>query len=74
MSDKETILAAEVSGDKSSFLMGQKLAIAALLFPHCQPLNTPHIKLGWYDRLKPNGVPVAVRAVRLIRCPRVPMT
>ncbi|KAI9454971.1 hypothetical protein BJY52DRAFT_690095 [Lactarius psammicola] len=34
--------------------MGQKLALAALSFPYCQPLNGSHIRLGWYDRPKPN--------------------
>jgi hypothetical protein len=67
-SDKETILAAEASGDDVSNLIGQKLAIVALSFPHCQPLiNIPRIKLGWYDRPKFTGV--AVRAIRLIGYP-----
>ncbi|KAI0306344.1 hypothetical protein B0F90DRAFT_1689147 [Multifurca ochricompacta] len=51
VSNKETILAAEVSGDGFSTLIGQRLALAAQSFPHCQPLNVTHIKLGWYDRL-----------------------
>jgi hypothetical protein len=61
--DQEAILAAEVSGDDVS--IGQKRAIVALSFSHCQPLhNTPHIKPGWYDKLKSTGV--AVRTTRLI--------
>jgi hypothetical protein len=64
-SDKERVLAAETSGDSFSNLMGQKLAIIALSFPHCQPFNLRHIKFGWYDRLKSSGM--AVRAIRLIR-------
>lgn len=56
----ETMLAAEESGDSFSNLMGQELALAALSFQHCQPLNVPYIKLGWYDRVKPNTM--AVRA------------
>ena len=64
-SDKETILAAEVSGDNVSNLIGQKLAIVALSFSYCQPLNNiPRIKFGWYDRPKSTGV--AVRAICLI--------
>jgi hypothetical protein len=63
--DQEMILAAEVSGDNVSNLIGQKRATVALSFSHCQPLNnTPHIKPGWYDRPKSSGV--AVRATRLI--------
>jgi hypothetical protein len=62
--DGEAILA---SCDDSSNQMGQKLAYAALSFQHCQPLNIPYIKLGWYDRLKPNRT----LAVRAIHCPRV---
>jgi hypothetical protein len=65
-SDKETILAAEVSGDGFAKLIGQKLTITALSYPHCQPLNVPHIKLGWYDTLKSDGMPAAVRQIRLI--------
>jgi hypothetical protein len=65
-SDKESILAAEVSGDGFAKLIGQKLAIIALAYPHCQPLNVSHIKLGWYDMLKSDGMPVAVRQIRLI--------
>jgi hypothetical protein len=68
--DKETILAAEVSGDDVSSLMGQKLALIALSFPHCLPMNMSHIKLGWYDRLKSTGV--AVRAIRLIGYSYIP--
>jgi hypothetical protein len=63
-SDKETILAAEVSGDGFEKLIGQKLAITALSYPQCQPLNVSHIELGWYDRLRSD--PVAVREIRLI--------
>ena len=64
-SDKETIIAAEASGDDVSNLIGQKLAIVALSFSHCQPLNNiPRIKFGWYDRPKSTGV--AVRAICLI--------
>jgi hypothetical protein len=64
-SDKETILAAEASGDDVSNLIGQKLAIVALSFSYCQPLNNiPRIKLGWYDR--PKSTRVAVRAICLI--------
>jgi hypothetical protein len=66
-SDKETILAAEVSGDGFANLMGQKLAIMALSYPHCQPLNVSHIKLGWYDRVKSDEMSMAVREIRLIR-------
>ena len=64
--DKETILAAEVSGDGFAKLIGQKLAIIALSYPHCQPLNVSRIKLGWYDTLRSDGMPVAVRQIRLI--------
>jgi hypothetical protein len=60
--NKEGILAAEEqSGDGFSDPIGQKLALVALSFPHCQPLNTPHIKLGWYDKFKPNSA-LPVRA------------
>jgi hypothetical protein len=62
--DKERILAAEVSGDGFEKLIGQKLAITALSYPQCQPLNVSHIELGWYDRLR--SEPVAVREIRLI--------
>lgn len=72
-SDKEAILAAEVSGDSIAKLIGQKLAITALSYPHCQPLNVPHIKFGWYDRLESDGMSVAVREIPLIRWPRIPM-
>jgi hypothetical protein len=41
----------EGSGDGFS-----KLAVAALEYEHCQPLNISYIKLGWYDKLKPNSV------------------
>lgn len=71
-SDKEAILAAEVSGDSIAKLMGQKLAITALSYPHCQPLNVSHIKFGWYDRLKSDAMSVAVREIPLIRWPRIP--
>jgi hypothetical protein len=63
--DEETILAAEASGDNVSSLIGQKRAIVALSYSHCQPLNNAsHIKPGWYDR--PTSTGVAVRATRLI--------
>ena len=63
--DQETILAAEASGEDTSNMIGQKRAIVALSFSHCQPLNnTPHIKPGWYDKLK--STRVAVRGTRLI--------
>lgn len=64
--DQETILAAEASGDDGvSNLIGQKRAIVAVLFSHCQPLNNaPHIKPGWYDRPKSTGG--AVRPTRFI--------
>lgn len=68
--DQETILAAEASGDDVSNPIGQKRAIVALSFSHCQPLNsTSHIKPGWYDRLRSTGV--AVRATRLIGYTRI---
>ena len=71
-SDKEAILAAEVSGDSIAKLIGQKLAITALSYPHCQPLNVSHIKFGWYDRLKSDGMSVAVREIPLIRWRLIP--
>jgi len=71
-SDKEAILAAEVSGDSIAKLIGQKLAITALSYPHCQPLNVSHIKFGWYDRLKSDAMSEAVREISLIRWPRFP--
>jgi hypothetical protein len=64
--DKESVIAAEVSGDSLAKLMGQKLAHLALSYQHCQPLNTSHIQLGWYDRLKSDEITVAVRDLRLL--------
>lgn len=71
-SDKKAVLAAEVSGDSIAKLIGQKLAITALSYPHCQPLNVSHIEFGWYDRLKSDAMSVAVREIHLIRWPRIP--
>jgi hypothetical protein len=69
-SDKQALLAAEVSGDSIAKLIGQKLAITALSYPYCQPLNVSHIKFGWYDRLKSDVMSEAVREILLIRWPR----
>jgi hypothetical protein len=70
-SDREMILAAEASGDDVSNMIGQKRAIVALSYSHCQPVNNiSHIKLGWYD--KPKSIGVAVRAVHFIGYPCVP--
>jgi hypothetical protein len=64
----ETILAAEASGDDVSGLIEQKLAMVALSYSHCQPVNNiSHIRFGWYDRLKSTGV--AVRAHPPYRIP-----
>ena len=59
--------AAKESGDGSSNLMGKKLALATLSFPHCQPLTGSYIRLGWYDRPKENTMDVcAIRPPNLL--------
>jgi hypothetical protein len=65
------ILAAEVSGDGFEKLIGQKRAITALSYPHCQPLNASHIKLGWYDGLKSDVMPAPVSDICMTTRPRI---
>ncbi|KAI0064565.1 hypothetical protein BV25DRAFT_1881865 [Artomyces pyxidatus] len=52
--NKPNILAAEMSGDGFSNLMGHRLAIAATTFPHCQPVDILNTRHGWYDQALPN--------------------
>ncbi|ETW86063.1 hypothetical protein HETIRDRAFT_438586, partial [Heterobasidion irregulare TC 32-1] len=43
-SAKKSILDAELSGDACSYIYGHRLALAAITFPKCQPVNPVFVK------------------------------